>query len=646
MMMDKLKNWRIILIGLLCSFTLCIEADSLLKRSDVRATMEELFSYHVEYKHLTPQLVKRSFKLYIDHFDPERVYLLQSEVRPFLELSEERLQAIIDKYDEDDLSIYQALNEVIVRAIKRVEQVRSKLKKGEEVGDLVEDYPSFATNQAELAQRTRGQFFKFLAREQGQREVNPEQWQRLFALWEKRQQRLEGAYLSKREQGEHLLALHTLKALAKSLDPHTSYFSPQEAFELRMLLEKQFEGIGVVLKESIDGIIISDFIKGGPAAQSGRILVGDLLISIDRQSLEGSSYEEILDKMKGKKGERIILGLKRMEGDGKITVLEVELTREKILIKEERVQSTLFPCSNGFIGVIQLPSFYESADESSCENDIREEIRELKKRGNLLGMVIDMRENGGGFLTQAIKVAGLFITSGVVAISKYAEGETKYLRDLDGRTYYTGPLVILTSKASASAAEIVAQALQDYGIALIVGDERTYGKGSIQYQTVTDKDAKFFFKVTVGKYYTVSGRSTQIEGVSGDILVPTPYSAFHIGERFLMYPLASDRISPAYVDPLIDINRQNRPWFQKNYLPYLHKRESYWRKMLPILSENSQARLKKSKNFSLFLKSLEQPGALSRGENWGLEDLQMEEALHIVQDMIFLQAEHPLTSLN
>jgi len=227
------------------------------------------------------------------------------------------------------------------------------------------------------------------------------------------------------------------------------------------------------------------------------------------------------------------------------------------------------------------------------------------------------------------------MTSGVVVISKYAEGEVQYLRNLDPRIHYAGPLVILTSKMSASAAEIVAQALQDYGVGLVVGDERTYGKGTIQYQTVTDTSAASFFKVTVGRYYTVSGRSTQIEGVIADIVVPTPYSVYNIGERYLEYALKNDQVSPAYADALTDVPAHTQQWFQKNYLPYLQKKESDWVQMVPVLKDNSGYRLKHDPNFKVFLQKMEsEESDLDVGEN----DLQMGEAVSIVKDMINLKA--------
>jgi carboxyl-terminal processing protease len=268
---------------------------------------------------------------------------------------------------------------------------------------------------------------------------------------------------------------------------------------------------------------------------------------------------------------------------------------------------------------------------------MREALRRLKVNGKIRGVVLDLRENLGGFLNQAVKVAGLFINSGVIVISKYAQGELQYLRDIDGRVYYTGPLLVLTSKASASAAEIVAQALQDYGAALVVGDERTYGKGSIQYQNVTERGPSTFFKVTVGKYYTVSGRSTQIEGVKADIVVPTEYSVYNIGERFLEYPLKNDRLPSAYVEPLSEADKKKEHWWQRRSTPQMHPQQSLWVQICPQLKASSAMRLEKNKNFQSFLKSLKPQTTLQKAENWGGADLQMEEAVNILKDMIIQQ---------
>lgn len=651
------KPFVLILLFLtICSFG----TPQRLKKQDVRKTMQEMLAYHVEYKEFSSLLARRSLKLYIQQFDMEKNYLFASEAKTFLDPRDERVQSAVRKYQKDDLSEFAAANQVVQNSIMRARRIRAEVER-----ELIlsnenftypqgESYLDYARNEDELRSRIRRQLIRLLVLEKKWNDIadwTPQDKQKIFALWEKRLGRYETPYLTMDSSGnsipaetvDHYLSLHTLKAMAKSLDAHTSYFSPEEAFEMRASLEKQFEGVGIVLREGISGVVISDLIKGGPADKSGKITPGDLIVKIDGKSVEGASYEEILTSLQGSGSSMVRIGFNRKTGKQEMVYYEVDLKREKIVMQDERLQYTFEPYADGIIAKLTLPSFYESGNDSSCEKDIRDALRELRKEGPIYGVVLDMRENSGGFLNQAVKVAGLFISSGVVVISKYSQGEVQYLRDIDGRSYYSGPLVILTSKASASAAEIVAQALQDYGVALVVGDERTYGKGTIQYQTVTDDHASVFFKVTVGRYYTVSGRSTQIEGVKADILVPTFYSAFNIGEKYLEYALKSDRIAPAYVDPLTDVDLRNRAWFQRNYVPHIQKKLSVWNQMLPTLKDNSSFRLKLNKNYQLFLSTLEAQASNRFSptikQNWGADDLQMNEAVNILKDMIIIQAE-------
>lgn len=628
-------------------------APSKLKTIDVRSMFEEMLNLHVEYKEFSPLLAKRSVKLFIEQFDPYRVYLLASEVQSYLDMDDDQLSKVADQFYADDLSIYAHLNKIFQKSVQRARDLRAQVVKEiissqEEIPVAQSElYSTYAKTPAELKARFKKQMLNILASEKKMGQGvnwNVEQKQKLFNLWEKRFARSENTYVVNNSKAltEHYLSMHVLKAQSKSLDAHTSFFSPEEAFEMRASLEKQFEGVGIVLREGINGVMITSLVKGGPAERCGKLTVGDLLVEIDGKSIDSSSYDDVLGRLKGERGTKVVLGVKH--SDQKSPVDRVELVREKIVMQDERVQYTYEPFGEGIIGKIVLPSFYESGGNSSCEKDMREALKGLKKHGELLGLVIDMRDNSGGFLNQAVKLAGLFISSGVIVISKYSKGEMQYLRDVDGRIYYDGPLVLLTSKASASAAEIVTQALQDYGTAIIVGDERTYGKGTIQYQTVTDDQAENFFKVTVGRYYTVSGRSTQIEGVKADIVVPTEYAPYNIGERYLAYPLKNDQVPPAYVDPLTDVDPKNKLWFQKNYLPNLQKKLSIWTQLLPQLRANSSYRLSHNKNFAYFLKTIKQDGAEDPSdsrlkENFGVEDLQMDEAVYIVKDMISLKDE-------
>lgn len=621
---------------LACAGLFAAPSTELLKLADVRQTMQKMLSYHVEYKELTPLLVRRSFKVFIDQFDPDKVYFLQTELQPFLELSDAQVQEVIGQYQQDAFPLYQELAREMQRAVVRARKLRQDLQEqlvqGPEIASAGAARPtSFAGTTEELKVRVMQQQDKLLAYEKKVEQLSsctPDQRRKMLLLWERRLRGREEGYAKPNDT--HLLALHLLKAMAKSLDIHSHYFSPEEALEMRTSLQKQFEGVGVVLRESIYGVRIVDLVKGGPAHRSGQIQAGDFLVEIDGKSLEGIPYDRVLEMLR-MAGRQLVLGIRRAQG----SPLRVSLTKERISMQEERVQCAALPFGDGLIARLTLPAFYEGGGGRSCEQEMRDALKRLRTQGNVLGLVVDMRENSGGFLSQAVKVASLFLSSGVVVISKYANGEVQYLRNIDGRVFYNGPLVLLTSKASASAAEIVAQALQDYGTAVIVGDVRTYGKGTIQYQTITDQGAKTFFKVTVGRYYTVSGRSPQIEGVQADIVVPTPYATYPIGEKYLEYALPRDGVPAAYIDPLTDVEASSRPWFQKNYLPQLQRKESYWIQKLPILRTCSQHRLDHDPNFQLFLHSME-ARELSEG-HWGKDDLQMGEAVNLLKDMILLK---------
>lgn len=624
-----------------------------LQKKDVREILEEILGFHVEHNQISPLLLQRAFKIYIEQFDAAKMYLLDSEVKQFLNINNAILEKNVLDYNKDDLSPFVSLNLMIQQAILRTQKWRKEIQKqlilhaSPMAPSSGETYLAYATSENQLRDRVQKQQERIIFEEKRINHI--EEWtplirEKIFALWEKRLQRKETPYLYQEKNAareEYYLSLHTLQALAKSLDAHTAFFTSEEAQEMRTALEKQFEGIGIVLQEGIEGVIIADLIQGGPAERSGQVFIGDLLVEVENKPVDKLTYEEVLEALKGQGKSEISLRLRKpREQETRL----VHLIREKIAISDDRLKTEVHPYGNGNIGIITLSSFYEGGHLTSAEKDVREAIKKLKKEKPLKGVILDLRENSGGFLSQAVKIAGLFIARGVIVISKYSRGEMRFLRNLDGQVFFDGPLIVLTSKASASAAEIVAQALQDYGIALIVGDERTYGKGTIQYQTITDEAARAFYKVTVGRYYTASGRSTQIEGVKADLFVPTIFSSYNIGECYLEYPLPNDHVEAAFVDSLSDIDPRSRVWFQKNYLPNVHPPQQYWRKVLPILKENSNRRIAADKNFQLFLKIQESnkgrsPRAFRRDTNplWGKEDLTLAEALNILKDMIVLQ---------
>ncbi|HEY4832688.1 MAG TPA: S41 family peptidase [Waddliaceae bacterium] len=638
---------------------LLIPADAkqtFLASGDVKEVMSQLFEYHIDKKEMNIGILERSLKIYLKQFDPSHIYLLQEEAFIYTHPTDQTLRKMLGEYEKDRFTLYFTLNQKIQESIVRARTWRRQWEQSPH--QLIEDAKKntveklegdkeerYASSLAELKERHYKRFIAFVSLQMKElKSAYPiGQEEKIISLCEKQLCNIENEYLGLDDLNrplstaaqEHLVILRTIKALAHSLDAHTAYYSPEEAHALKVQLEKGMCGIGVILREGIDGITIHDMVTGGPAEKSGQIKKGDMIIEVDGEAIKGFSFQRVLEVMKGKEGTKTILGLIRHEAP-QAEFLRVELVRSKIILADQRVDVEAEPFGDGYIGKITLYSFYEGDDGLSSEKDLKHAIEQLREKGPLYGLILDMRENTGGFLSQAVKVTGLFISSGVVVISKYSDGSMKYYRAVDGMRCYDGPLVVLISRGSASATEIVAQSLKDYGTAVVVGDEQTYGKGTIQHQTITSDESSAFFKVTIGRYYTVSGKSTQIEGVKADIMVPSAFNFEKIGEAYLEYPLPADWVASAYQDSLSDIEPLARKWFQKYYLPSLQQKEVRWEGMMPTLQANSARRINQNKNFQLFLKEIAEKVKPIATTSFGVNDLQMDEAVNVVKDMIFM----------
>jgi carboxyl-terminal processing protease len=639
----------------------------LLKASDINRIMQQILSEHVAKKEMTSQILKNALRTYIDQFDPHRIYLLDSEVTPYVQLSPAQLNQAIEQYKLGDFSIFKQLNEMIKSSIERSRKIRQDLVvetkntafhlSPDDHTIYIEEKGPFARTTDELKVRIMqnlGSYIDAQKRRYGG-VMSAQRKEQILHSYETKLQEFENHYLYQDEKGqplpvteqENLFTIHVLKALANSLDSHTSFYQANEAYDIRVRLQKEFKGIGLVLKDTANGVVVSHMLEGGPAARSQLIQIGDVLLEVDGKSVVDHPFEKVMDLLHGEKNTQVKLAFRRKGEPGQPDkIYTVELKRELIILNNDRVDVSSEAFGNGIIGKITLHSFYQG-DGVSSEKDVRKAIETLEKQGNLRGLILDLRDNSGGFLSQAVKVAGLFITNGVIVISKYSSGEERFYRDVDGKVAYDGPLIVLTSKATASAAEIVAQALQDYGVALIVGDEHTYGKGTIQTQTVTDNRSTSYFKVTVGKYYTVSGHTPQKEGVKADIIAPSHWSREQIGES-LRDSIEPDVIPAAYDDDLKDVAPDLRSWYLKYYIPNLQHRTVIWRDLLPILRKNSEYRIDHNKNYQFFLKGVSAEDATDEEDEWevpgkknknfGEDDLQVQEAVNILKDMILLHS--------
>jgi carboxyl-terminal processing protease len=405
-------------------------------------------------------------------------------------------------------------------------------------------------------------------------------------------------------------------------------------------LQQRLFGIGAQLRDDLNGFTVVKIIEGGPASRNTGLKANDRIIAINGEPVVGLEITEAVELIRGEEGSLVTMTVLRPNPE-KEEKLEITIIRGEVVIKEARIESKVVPFGDGVIAHITLHSFYQDPLRSSA-SDIFEEINKIHNEHLLKGVILDLRLNAGGILPQAVAVTGLFITKGIVCSIKDNHGDIEHLRDIDSRIAYDGPLIVLTSKASASASEIVAQTLQDYGRAIIVGDEHTYGKGT--FQTITfDGDhngrinPKGEFKVTRGKYYTVSGKSPQLVGVVPDIVIPGFYSETELGERHTKNPLANDSIAENFNDDLSDVPVNQRDQISWLYRFNLQPKIKTYTRHLPLLRKNSQIRIENESFYQSFLTQLkEEDIKLERVELFVKFDPQLHEAINVMKDLILL----------
>jgi carboxyl-terminal processing protease len=446
---------------------------------------------------------------------------------------------------------------------------------------------------------------------------------------------------------QHFILSMVLKAVAASLDTHTAYFTPSEAEQFMIQVQQRLVGLGVQIRDDLSGFTVVKIIEGGPAAEDKKLKVNDRIIAINGDPVVGMDIYEVVELLRGEDGTKVDLTvLREMDEDGekKKEKLNLTLKRGEVILKETRFESSYEPYGEGAIAHIRLFAFYQDAQNSSA-TDIYEALKKIKKEHELKGVILDLRDNPGGILPQAVAVTGLFITKGVVVSVKDSTGAVQHLRDIDGQMAWDGPLIVLTNRISASAAEIVAQTLQDYGRAIIVGDDHTFGKGTFQTFTLDSLSNKVNpqgeYKVTRGKYYTVSGKTPQLVGVIPSIVVPGPYSSLDVGEKFTEYPLENDEIAPQFDDDLSDV-----PSFKREPLSFLYKsnlqaRLTTYNPYLPTLQKNSEERIKEDKAYQKFLKEIKKPNPDSEVLKLYTEtDFQYLETVNVMKDLLYMMKQH------
>ncbi|HBT54372.1 MAG TPA: carboxy terminal-processing peptidase, partial [Erwinia persicina] len=342
-----------------------------------------------------------------------------------------------------------------------------------------------------------------------------------------------------------------MTAFAHEIDPHTNYLSPRNTEQFNTEMSLSLEGIGAVLQMDDDYTVINSMVAGGPAAKSKTITVGDRIVGVGQPGkpvvdVIGWRLDDVVAQIKGPKGSKVRLEI-LPAGKGTKT-RTVTLTREKIRLEDRAVKMTVHNVGKQKVGVLDIPGFYVGLTD-----DVKVQLQKLQKQ-NIDSIVIDLRTNGGGALTEAVSLSGLFIPSGPVVQVRDNNGKIRQDSDTDGVTYYKGPLVVLVDRFSASASEIFAAAMQDYGRALIVG-EPTFGKGTVQqYRSLNriydqmlrpEWPALGSVQYTIQKFYRINGGSTQRKGVTPDLLMPTGVEAVETGEKFEDNALPWDSVNAA-----------------------------------------------------------------------------------------------------
>ncbi|MBV6442393.1 MAG: Tail-specific protease [Saprospiraceae bacterium] len=347
-----------------------------------------------------------------------------------------------------------------------------------------------------------------------------------------------------------------LNAFTNVFDPHSGYFSPKEKENFDIQMSGKLEGIGARLQTDDEKTIVSEIVPGGPAWKQGVLQPKDAILKVaqgenDAESVDvmGWDLDDVVGKIRGPKGTKVTLTIQKPDGAEKV----ITITRDVVIMEEGFAKSLMLSANTAQdkVGYIYLPKFYAdftSQGLTSCAADVAKEIEKLKKE-NVKGIILDLRGNGGGSLRDVVQMSGLFIEEGPIVQVKNRARKPEIMTDNDPRVQWGGPLVVMVNSFSASASEILAAAMQDYGRAVIVGSAGTYGKGTVQRfldldNSTGDESVKPLgeMKLTIQKFYRITGKTTQLDGVKPDIVLPDFYNLVDLGERENDYPLESTTI--------------------------------------------------------------------------------------------------------
>ena len=535
----------------------------------------ELLKYVLDKGHyqsldINDELSKKVYNSYLDMIDPQKKYFLNSDLREFKKFE----KLIDDQWLSYDLAFFNLTHTRLIQRINEVEMFLPSLFNSTFEFDIDENINvdfenlTFSKNDKERKERWRKQLkfsmldlydIKILDQEKSIKSnkdyVVKSESQLLKESLKIVNDNINDIFDLMNDIQRKDWFSNYVNSFVSQYDPHTTYFKPEDKDRFDVNISGRFDGIGARLQKRDGGIEIVQIILGGPLWKDKKIEAGDEIIKVgepgkDPINVIGMRIDDAIKLIKGPKGTIVELTVRR-KTDNEIKTFPI--TRDEVVLEESYAKSTLIKKDNKTFGLITLPKFYVDFNDSkeiNCATDVKNEIINLKKEG-IEGLVLDLRNNGGGALQTVVDMTGLFIKTGPIVQVKSIGNRKKVLYDKDPSLLWDGPLVILVNQMSASASEIMAAALQDYERAVVIGSNNTFGKGTVQnvldlnrFLSNSDFDLGAL-KITTEKFYRINGGSVQLKGVESDIVTPNTYSHIDIGEADEKNPLKWDQIDKA-----------------------------------------------------------------------------------------------------
>ena len=555
----------ILVAGVLVSFNFRHEPDPEKDKALVQVLRYILTEGHYQPTQLDDAFSEGVYDDFIEVLDPTKHYFLQSDIDEFSQYK----MRIDDQLKIDDLSFFYLVYERYAQRLSESKGVYKEILSNpidiqkEETYSVDYEQAQFPKNEIELVHVWQKQLkMRFLGRlyDKEQAELDKVAADSTYSAisfeelqeeaLDKTKENMDGLYDRLEELTQDDWFTFFVNTITAQFGPHTTYLSPKNKKRFDISMAGKLEGIGARLQKEGEYTKVSELISGGPAWRAGELEVGDLIIKVAQADGEpidivGMRLDDAIEFIKGKKGTEVQLTLKKVSGATEV----ISIIRDVVELEETFVKSSIVEKDGMKYGIINLPKFYIDFDQKNYRNsatDMAQEVERLKEEG-VSGIMIDLRNNGGGSLKTAVDIAGLFIDEGPVVQVKY-RGEKAYInKDNERGMQWDGPMVVLVNELSASASEIFAAAMQDYKRAIIVGGNQTFGKGTVQnfiplnQYAESDKDLGFL-KMTIQKFYRINGGSTQLRGVKPDVIVPSRYSYLNIGERDENKPMEWDKI--------------------------------------------------------------------------------------------------------